>query len=396
MDRSNGSSSVVLVTTRGPGSMDRYGRLLARSLPVPALELDLGRTSAGAFDVALASSASFRGLATDAGLVRALRRLRAPVHLTNHHLGRYGPFLCAPYVVTAHDLIRWFDVEHRTGYISRSNRRDRICIRRDYAGIRRATAIVAPSEATRRDLVDHLRVPEERVFVVHEGIEHDRFRPVERRPVETPYVLFVGSEHPRKNLAGLLRAFARLKREPRFRELRLVKVGAAGSGERPFRVATVALARELGLKRDVDLVGEVPDAELPAYYSGAACLVLPSLYEGFGLPPLEAMACGCPAIVSDAGALPEVAGGAALVLPPRDVGALARAMRQLLTDGAAAAELRARGLERARAFTWKRAARETMRVYEAALDRPRERRRWLTAGAEPRGSRAAASAYSRR
>jgi glycosyltransferase involved in cell wall biosynthesis len=176
-------------------------------------------------------------------------------------------------------------------------------------------------------------------------------------------VLFVGSEHPRKNLGTLLRAFARLKRRRRFRELRLVKVGEAGDGEAPFRRATLAAIRDLALERDVVLAGHVDDQALPGYYSGAAAFAFPSLAEGFGLPPLEAMACGCPAVVSTAGALPEVTGGAALTVPPADAAALAGALEQVLSDHGCAAELRARGLRRAAAFSWERAALETRAVY---------------------------------
>lgn len=113
--------------------------------------------------------------------------------------------------------------------------------------------------------------------------------------------------------------------------------------------------------------GAVPDADLPAWYAGAACLVLPSRYEGFGFTPLEAMACGCPAIVSTAGSLPEVTGGAALTAPPDDAGALCAALRAVLDDEGLRRDLRDRGLARAAAFSWERAARETAAVYERIM-----------------------------
>jgi glycosyltransferase involved in cell wall biosynthesis len=180
-------------------------------------------------------------------------------------------------------------------------------------------------------------------------------------------VLFVGSEHPRKNLAGLLRAFALLKRGGGNPGLRLVKVGEPGSAEARYRRATAALVGELGLGADVVFTGWVPDEDLRALYSGAVCTVLPSLAEGFGLPPLEAMACGCPVVVSNAGALPEIAGGAAVVVDPGDVEELARALHALAGDAAARAELSALGLARAARFSWGRTAAETAHAYDTLL-----------------------------
>jgi glycosyltransferase involved in cell wall biosynthesis len=194
-----------------------------------------------------------------------------------------------------------------------------------------------------------------------------RFRPVERRLLSERYVLFVGSEQPRKNLAAVLAAFAALKRERRLRDLKLVKVGGPGGSEAPFRARTRALVRALGLDEDVVFTEHVPDEDLSAWYSGAACLAWPSLYEGFGFPPLEAMACGCPVVVSSAGSLPEIAGPAALLVEPRDERALAEAIRTLVLDPPS--DLVERGLAHAARFSWERTARETLRVYETLLER---------------------------
>src|SRR5215211_5987689 len=327
-----------LVTTVGGGSMDAYAQCLAQELTrhggVRTLQTDVYQRVAELFNVPLLSRVAAGAAREDAHFIATLRRVREPVHLPNHHLGRYGRFVSVPYVVTVHDLIRYFDLKGWGPFIHRPNLRDRLYLGLDYAGIRRATALIAVSQTTKRDLVRHLGIPPARVAVVYEGIDHGRFRPVARRLVDAPYVLFVGSEHPRKDLPTLLRAFRLLKQQPPFGELRLVKVGPAGGREAPFRRRTLAAVAALGLEpgRDVLFTERVPDADLPAYYSGAACLALPSLYEGFGFPPLEAMACGCPAVVADAGALPEIAGDAALVVPPRDPRALARAMATLLTD----------------------------------------------------------------
>src|SRR5215211_5422151 len=367
---------VRLVTTVGGGSMDAYARCLTERLAghdgVRTLETDVYPRVAELFNVPLLSLPAARAAREDLRFLRRLRQVREPLHLPNHHLGRYGRFLSVPYVVTVHDLIRYFDLKGRGPLIHRPNLRDRLYLGLDYAGIRRAAALIAVSHTTKRDLVRHLGIPPERIAVVYEGVDHARFHPVDRRLVDAPYVLFVGSEHPRKNLATLLRAFRLLKDEARFRDLRLVKVGAAGGREAPFRRRTLAAVAALGLEDDVVFTGRVPDADLPAYYGGAACLVLPSLYEGFGFPPLEAMACGCPAVVADAGALPEVAGDAALVVTPRDPLALAHAMATLLTDDDARRTLVRRGLERARRFSWERAAERTLAVYRAVEGRRTE------------------------
>jgi glycosyltransferase involved in cell wall biosynthesis len=356
--------NVTFVVTLGSSSLDYYAQKLAEHLPVPKLYTDVYGRSREVFNVPLASAAAARAAWGDAAFVRRLRVTDGVIHLPNHHLARYGPFVSRPYVVTVHDLIRQFDARGREPLIHAPNRRDRLLLRLDAAGIRKAPMVIAVSETTKRDLVRHLDIPESRITVVYEGVDHRQFRPVERRLHEQPYILFVGSEHPRKNLATLLEAFARLKREPRFQDLTLVKVGEAGGREAPFRERTLRAVSEFGLERDVMFAGPVEADDLAAYYSGAECLVLPSLYEGFGLPPVEAMACGCPVVVARAGALPEIGGDAAVVVPPRGAEALAAAMREILTDARLRSDLAARGIARAGEFSWERAARETLAVYE--------------------------------
>jgi glycosyltransferase involved in cell wall biosynthesis len=344
--------------------MDRYSQKLAEQLPAAKLETDIYQRSAERFGVRLLSAPALTSLRVDLGFVRALRGAQAEIlHLPNHHLGRYGVFLSRPYLVTVHDLIRYFDLNGLGPFIHRPNMRDRLYLRLDYAGVRHATALIAVSETTKRDLCTHLRLPEDRVFVVYEGVDHAVFRPLPGRPLEEPYVLFVGSEHPRKNLPTVLRAFAALKREPRFRELKLLKIGSAGGGEGPFRARTQRAVAALGLERDVVFREGISDEELARCYSNAACLVMPSFYEGFGFPPVEAMACGCPVVVSTAGSLPEIAADAALLVDPHDAAALTDAVRRTLTDEATRKELIERGLRRAAEFSWERTARETTAVY---------------------------------
>jgi glycosyltransferase involved in cell wall biosynthesis len=355
---------VVFVATSGQGSMDGYAQQLVEHLQVRTLETDVYQRTAELFKVPLLSTTSVWGFARDLAFIQLLRQQEGLLHLPNHHLGRYGCFLSGPYLITVHDVIRYFDLIGMGPFIHRPNLRDRLCLRLDYHGIRRATAIIAVSRTTKRDLITHLRIPSERIFVVYEGVDRRRFRPVERRLVEGRYVLYVGSEHPRKNLETLLRALARLRREREFQDLKLVKVGAAGGREADFRARTLAFVRELGLEDHVIFTERVPDDDLPAYYSGASCLVLPSRYEGFGFPPLEAMACGCPAVVAKAGSLPEITGGAALEVPAEDDAGFAEAIRKLLTDREFRSRIRERGFARAGEFSWRRAAEETVKVYE--------------------------------
>lgn len=359
----------LLVVTTGQGSMDVYGRQLARHLPpdVAVLETAVGQASAERFGVPFASRAAARAAAADLGFVRELRRRRDVVpHFANHHLARYGPAAGGPYVVTAHDVIRWLDGRARDApLIDRLTARDRLMVAADAAGLRRAAAVVAVSQTTRRHLVERVGVAEERVHVVSEGIDHDCFRAVAPHRVPWPYVLYVGSEHPRKDLVTLLRAVAAVAREPRFRDLRLLKAGSPGRPAARYRAPVARAIRELGLDGRVVFAGHVPDEQLASLYAGAACLAFPSLAEGFGLPVLEAMACGCPVVVAGAWALPETAGGAALTFPAGDSHALAGALRALLRDQALRAELAAKGRRRAAGFTWQHAARELAGVYAA-------------------------------
>jgi glycosyltransferase involved in cell wall biosynthesis len=182
-----------------------------------------------------------------------------------------------------------------------------------------------------------------------------------RYGVEPPYILYVGSLEKRKNLPRLLQAYARLRQD--LPGWKLVIVGA-----RKWKSAPIfdTLSR-LGLEPYVHFTGFVEEDDLPALYNGADLFCFPSLYEGFGLPVLEAMACGTPVVTSSTSSLPEVAGEAALLVDPYDVEAIAAAMRRVLSDPELAQDLRARGLARAAQFTWERTARETIAVYERVL-----------------------------
>jgi glycosyltransferase involved in cell wall biosynthesis len=236
--------------------------------------------------------------------------------------------------------------------------------------LRRAARVIAVSRATREEVLDRYRLPPERVVVVPEAA-HPRFAPPpapERARVRArhglpgPYVLFVGLLEPKKNLGILLRAVARLRRRERFRGTTLAIAGAAGWGLGDL----AGEAAGLGVGDLVRLLGPVPDQDLPALYAEALAFVFPSLWEGFGLPVLEAMASGTPVIATCRGAVPEVAGDAALLVEP-EVDPVADALDRLLGDPALRERLREAGCRRARTFSWERAAAETLAVYHAAL-----------------------------
>jgi glycosyltransferase involved in cell wall biosynthesis len=229
-----------------------------------------------------------------------------------------------------------------------------------------ADAIITPSQTVRNDVIRELRVPSDRVVAVPEAAA-PRFAPAsdgERARVRGKYglpqryVLSVGSREPGKNRARLLRAIALLRDQG-------LDCALAVVGQQAWRFEDeTGLVQRLGLAERVRFLGYVPDDDLPALYSAATVFAYPSLYEGFGLPVLEAMACGTPVVTSSVSATAEVAGDAALLIDPRDTQALAGAIGHLLSDEALHADLRARGLERAGQFSWERAARETLLLYE--------------------------------
>lgn len=326
------------------------------------LASDIYARSARHFGLPFAGREALGAARADRRFVRQLRRLDGPVHLPNQHLARFGPLSGRPYVVTVHDLIRWTDQERECPLIGRPNARDRLMLAADCRGIRQAAGVVAVSDTTARDLVERLGLPSDRVAVAHNGVDKEMFHPIQRRLFDFPYVLFVGSEQPRKNLAALLAAMARLVDGKHAGELRLVKVGEPG-GDPCYRQETLARVRELGLGDRVLFTGWLSNQELAAAYAGATCLVMPSLYEGFGLPPLEAMACGCPVIASTCGSLGEVLGGAALRLGSCDPESIAGSIRRVGDQPRLRAALIEQGLRHAGEFTWEKTASATRAAY---------------------------------
>ena len=240
------------------------------------------------------------------------------------------------------------------------------------ASARRATAVITDSERSRRDMIDRWGLSPSKISAIPLATA-PAFRPTEgtgasasvrdRFGLPERFVLYTGSLQPRKNVAGLIRAFARARSEA----AEGVSLVIAGKKKYKCRDLESAIA-STGLGDRVILTGPVPDDDLPALYGAAELFVFPSLYEGFGLPPLEAMACGTPVVSSHAGSLGEVVGDAALTVDPRDEGAMAAAIVKVLTEPGLGESLRTRGLEQAARFTWERTARETLKLYETVGD----------------------------
>jgi glycosyltransferase involved in cell wall biosynthesis len=284
-----------------------------------------------------------------------------------HSLGStapaWGPFRR---VVTVHDLIyRFYPETH--GRVRALGMRLLVPL-----AVRRAHRVNVVSESTRDDLIRLLRVPPGKLDVVPSGVRPPAAAPTPEPELrarhglaERELVLTVGAKRPHKNLGRLLEACALI---PAGRRPLLVLVGY---GVPAYERELQARARELGIERDVRLLGWATEADLEGLYAAARCFVLPSLYEGFGLPVLEAMDRGLPVACSNRSSLPELANGAALLFDPEDSRAIAGAMERLLTDSREADALREAGRRRVASFTWERTARLTVASYERSLTETR-------------------------
>ncbi|MBI5882770.1 MAG: glycosyltransferase family 4 protein [Elusimicrobia bacterium] len=286
-----------------------------------------------------------RFLWTQAVLPSKLKAVGARVLLSPNHEAVFFP--PCPQVVVVHDLLPLFHPQ---------NRRKRLYFRCVFPWVlRRADAIVAVSENTKKDLIEAYGLPASKITVIYSGVDRSVFRREasgDRAP-SPPYILFIGDQHPHKNLPGLIAAFAGLVQDGFPHHLVI-----AGRKDPRRHEELASLVRESGLEARVSFPGYVDEGSLAGLYSRADLFVLPSLYEGFGLPALEAMACGCPVAASGNSSLPEVCGTAARYFDPRDVSDMRRRIAEVLSDPQLRGRMAAEGLQQAERFRWEDAGRD--------------------------------------
>jgi glycosyltransferase involved in cell wall biosynthesis len=304
---------------------------------------------------------------------RALEQFMLPLELAGYGLDLlhstdfippvYSPI---PSVITVHDLafLHWpnFLTKDSAAYYGQIDR-----------AVRHARHIIVPSESTKQDLIGILGTPDNKVSIIYEA-PNPIFRPLPVEPtrqavtkrfgIPESYIFFISTIEPRKNVNGLLQAFRHLLDKYNVTDTGLVLAGSRGW----LYDETMELVKKLKLEEKTFFLGRVTDEELHSLYVGARFHIHPAHYEGFGLPPLEAMACGTPTVVSNVSSLPEVVNDAALLVDPNSTEEIAVAMHRLLTDKALHDELRDKGIRRADCFSWELAARSTLDVYRRVIN----------------------------
>ena len=289
-----------------------------------------------------------------------LELLRRPVDVF-HATYVAPPYVPGKFVFTLHDLSPFSNPEMYPAAI-------RFRLQRGFASsIRWSDAVLCVSEFTRNHLLEMFPEAVGKAHVTHHGLDpvfgivQDRFivqRCLQRYGVDCPYVLCLGKVLARKNTGRVLEAFHKLKQETKLPHKLLVV------GRRMWTSSDIGpLIARLGLEPHVIFTGHVPDEDIPLLYNGADALAFPSLFEGFGFPILEAMACGCPVVTSNVTSLPEVAGGAAIIVNPYRVDEIAEGLYRALTDEPLRADLISRGILRSREFTWQKTAADVLRIY---------------------------------
>lgn len=276
-------------------------------------------------------------------------------------------FPTVPTVVTIHDLIPLLLPAYRGSYLVR------LYTRLVAAAARKAQAVITVSQASKEDIVRYLHIPPERVHVTYEAAG-EAFQPLRdetrlaavRQKYSLPdrYILYLGGFDQRKNLFTLLRAFALLANK---QQAGLVIAGQLPPRDSPLFPDPCRMVKELRIEGRVIFTGWVPEEDKPALFNGAAAFVFPSLYEGFGLPVAEALACGTPVIASNRASLPEVVGEGGILVEPTDAEALSEAMEALLIDDALRAEVGQKALIQAAKFSWGKTALETLAVYRKVV-----------------------------
>lgn len=283
--------------------------------------------------------------------VLPVEKLIGPVDLI-HTSDWTEPPSTLPKVTTVHDLIPFKFPQTTTDTIRQTHRKRLAWVARESA------AIIAVSRSTKKDLIDLLKIPEEKITVIYEGVE-ERYTPQPPSIIDTvkrrygltgDYIFSLSTLEPRKNQQRLIQAYSKIK--SRYPDLQLVIGGKTGWGE------------EIKPVDGVLMPGFIPDADLPALYSGCSAFVLPSLYEGFGLSPLQAMACGAPTVVSKVSSLPEVVGKAGVLVDPEKVGSISAGIIKAIKNQA---DLKAKSLKRAQQFTWQETAQKTHQLYQQVI-----------------------------
>ncbi|GFP25043.1 hypothetical protein HKBW3S25_00493 [Candidatus Hakubella thermalkaliphila] len=290
----------------------------------------------------------------------ALRQKYKIKHLAQQGLGYLlNLFRWEKAIVTIYDLVGYASV-----------RGDPLLGRAVLSGLRKANRIVTISEYMKREIGKYLAYPPERIKVIYPGVDRETFKPFatedeaeqfrKEREIPRLFVMYAGSEQDRKNVDAALRAFQRLKQ--RLPEVKFIKIGRPQ--QMGARRKTLGLIRELGLEEETLIIDDLTDQELAGYYNSASAFIFPSLEEGFGLPPLEAMACGCPVVTSNRASLPEVVGKAGIMLDPYDVQGFAETMHTVLTDERVRRDMKALGLCQAAKFSWDRSASSMEELYQ--------------------------------
>ncbi len=289
------------------------------------------------------------------------------------HVPYFAPPLLSrvPTVVTIHDVIPLRLPLYRAG--AKVGAYTRLVARAAH----NATLVITVSQHAKQDIIDALKIPAERIRVIYQAAA-EAYRPVTdptvlaaaraRYGLGERYILYLGGLDQRKNVPQLVRAFAHLYSQIEDPDLQLMIAGNPDQQSGPLFPDPRPVAADLGMTRQI-IYRFIEEEDKPAIYSGASVFVFPSLYEGFGLTPLEAMSCGTPVVCSNRTSLPEVVGDAALSIDPEDTGVLVEAMRRVLTDSALQADLRARSLQQATHFSWRKTATETLAAYTETLAR---------------------------
>ena len=296
-----------------------------------------------------------------------VRRLHCDVvHIP--HLFWIPRGLSCPYVVTVHDLL-----DHMYGARDRSSLRRSLHLQLTRRALRKAARVLAVSQFTKSEIARTFAVPDDRIEVVYNAIDErflhghasqaDRDLIAERYQVNYPFLLYAGAIRPHKNVVRTIEAFSALKteleKEQQLPDLKLIIIGDDLSGHPGLRRTVV----RSGVQNDVRFLGFVPIEVLRIFYDVAKIFVFPSLYEGFGLPPLEAMAHGTPVVTSNTSSLPEVAGNAALLVNPENVFEIQRALQRALLDPVLRTRMKQRGYEQAQRFSWTSSVSRILEIY---------------------------------